>query len=101
MRGFSALVLALAGCASPLAIHRDDVVLTEVAARYHAFYPAAADPDSAHDAGLLRPRFGLPTIAQAGAPLTVELLERGGPSDARAALLSADVDDASAERCLD
>jgi hypothetical protein len=101
MRALGALLLpALAGCSAPLAVHRQDVVLSQVAARYHAFYPAIDDPDAAHDAGLLRPRFGLPTIAQAGTSFTIDLLERGGPASLRAALLTADVDDASAERCL-
>ncbi|HEX4457499.1 MAG TPA: metallophosphoesterase, partial [Polyangia bacterium] len=70
------------------------------AANYRAFYPADGDPDLAHDAGLLRPRFGLPAIAQAGATIAVELLERGGPSVVRAALVRPDVDSDAAERCL-
>lgn len=75
-------------------------MLSQVASSYRAFYPAEADPDPNHDAGLLRPRFGLPAIAQTGTPLTLELLERGGPAIVRAALLRPDVDDAAAERCL-
>ena len=61
---------------------------------------ADGDPDPTHDVGLLRPRFGLPAIAQAGSAFPLELLERGGPAVTRAALLSPDVDDATAERCL-
>lgn len=95
------LVLTLGGCAAPLAVHRQDLVLSEVAARYHAFYPAAGDPDPAHDAGLLRPRFGLPAIAQAGGTFPVELLERGFDGVTRAALLTPAVSDADAARCLD
>ena len=98
----AALLLATvaAGCAAPLAVHRQDLVLTSVAANYRAFYPADGDPDLAHDAGLLRPRFGLPAIAQTGAAIAVELLERGGPSVVRAALVRPDVDAVAAERCL-
>jgi hypothetical protein len=40
-------------------------------------------------------------IAQAGATFPIELLERGGTADVRAALVRADIDDASVERCLD
>ena len=75
-------------------------MLSQVNAHYCAFYPADGDPDHAHDAGLLRPRFGLPAIAQAGHPFTIEWLERGGPESLRAALLAPEVSDADAERCL-
>jgi hypothetical protein len=99
MRACSILVL-LAGCSAPLAVHRQDLVLADVAARYHSFYPSSGDPDPAHDAGLLRPRFGLPAIAQVGASFPIELLERGGPALTRAALVRADVADEAVERCL-
>ena len=75
-------------------------MLAQVNAHYRAFYPADGDPDAAHDAGLLRPRFGLPTIAQTGHGFDVEWLERGGPVAVRAALLAPSVTDADAERCL-
>jgi hypothetical protein len=95
------VALALAGCAAPVAIHRQDVVLGEVAAHYRAFYPADGDPDLGDDAGLLRPRFGLPAIARAGDGFAVELLERGAaPATIRAALLRPAVTNADAERCL-
>jgi hypothetical protein len=100
MRWLLASLLAAAGCAAPLAVHRDDLVLAQVNAHYRAFYPADGDPDAAHDAGLLRPRFGLPAIAQAGQPFAVEWLERGGAATMRAALLAPSVTDADAERCL-
>jgi hypothetical protein len=100
MRGSVCILAFLVGCAPPLAVHRQDLVLTQVAGRYHAFYPPAGDPDPARDAGLLRPRFGLPAIAQSGGSFTVDLLERGGPADVRAALLAPGVDNAAAERCL-
>jgi hypothetical protein len=92
--------LAVAGCAAPLAIERQDVVLSQVNAHYCAFFPGDGDPDRAHDAGLLRPRFGLPAITQAGQSFDVEWLERGGPATVRAALLAPSVTDADAERCL-
>jgi calcineurin-like phosphoesterase family protein len=93
-------LLLWCGCSAPLAVHRQDLVLAQVAARYHAFYPANGDPDAARDAGLLRPRFGLPAIVQSGAAFPVELLERGGPAEARAALVTPGLADADAERCL-
>ena len=100
MRWLLALLMSAAGCAAPLAVHRQDLVLAQVNAHYRAFYPADGDPDPAHDAGLLRPRFGLPAIAEAGQPFAVEWLERGGPATVRAALLAPSVSDADAERCL-
>jgi hypothetical protein len=101
MRRIVLVLTALAGCAPPLAVHRQDLVLAQVANRYGAFYPTAGDPDPNHDAGLLRPRFGLPVIAQQGARFTVDVLERGGPAgELRAALVAPGVDDAAAERCL-
>jgi hypothetical protein len=100
LRSAAWLLAAAAGCSAPLAVHRQDLMLAEVAANYRAFYPADADPDPTHDAGLLRPRFGLPAIAQAGGPIAIELLERGGPTAVRAALLRPDVDANAAERCL-
>src|SRR6185312_875269 len=87
-------LVVVAGCAAPLAVHRQDAVLAEVDAHYRAFYPADGDPDPKHDAGLLRPRFGLPAIAQAGQPFAVEWLERGGPATVRAALIAPTVTDA-------
>ncbi|MDB4965870.1 MAG: metallophosphoesterase [Myxococcales bacterium] len=94
-------LLLVAGCAAaPLPVHRQDLVLSQVAERYRAFYPADGDPDTGRDAGLLKPRFGLPAIAQAGASFPVELLERGGASDVRAALLRPSLALGDAERCL-
>jgi hypothetical protein len=72
-------VLSLLGCAAPLPIERRDYMVSQVAARYREFYPADGDPDPARDSGLLAPRFGLPAIAQTGAPFEVVLLERGSP----------------------
>ncbi|HEX6836209.1 MAG TPA: metallophosphoesterase [Polyangia bacterium] len=100
MRWLFAFTLVAAGCAAPLAIDRQDFVLSQVNAHYGAFYPTDGDPDRAHDAGLLRPRFGLPAIAQAGQAFPIEWLERGGPETMRAALVAPTVSDADAERCL-
>jgi hypothetical protein len=94
------LLLVVAGCAAPLAVDRQDLVLSQVDAHYCAFYPSDGDPDVHHDAGLLRPRFGLPAIARAGQPFPVEWLERGGPEVMRAALLAPAVTNEAAERCL-
>jgi 3',5'-cyclic AMP phosphodiesterase CpdA len=99
-RTLPVLALVLSSCAAPLAVHREDFVLGEVASRYHHFYPADGDPDPARDAGLLRPRFGIPAIAQAGAAFPVELLERGAAAETRAALVAPTLADADAERCL-
>lgn len=99
MRRFLPLLL-VAGCAAPVAVHRQDYVVGEIASHYRDLYPAAGDPDLAHDGELLRPRFGLPVIAQATQSFEVELLERGGPVEARLALLRADVADVDAERCM-
>jgi 3',5'-cyclic AMP phosphodiesterase CpdA len=99
-RSLAALSLLLSSCAAPLAVHRQDFVLGEVAARYHHFYPADGDPDPNRDAGLLRPRFGIPAIVQAGAPFAVEILERGDVAEARAALVTPELPDVDAERCL-
>lgn len=99
-RILAVLLLACSGCAAPLAVSRQDWVVGEIAAHYRAFYPAPGDPQPGHDAGLLRPRFGLPAIAQAGRTFSIELLERGGPATPRAALLRADVSSQDAERCL-
>src|SRR5579883_554894 len=104
MRSLAPLLLSIsiAGCAAskPLLVHRDDLVLSEVDARYHSFYPTAGDPDLQDDVGLLRPRFGLPAIAQTGSAFDVELLERGAPGQVRGALLAPTVTGAEAERCL-
>jgi hypothetical protein len=100
MRVLLPTLLVLSSCAAPLAVHREDFVLGEVAQRYHAFYPAEGDPDRTRDAGLLRPRFGIPTIAQAGTSFPVEIMERGSRPELRAALVRPDLSDADAEHCL-
>lgn len=98
--GWLAIVGLLASsCAHPLPIHRQEWVLGQVAERYHQFFADAHDPDPKRDVGLLRPRFGLPAIAQAGSTFDVELLERGGPEPLRAALVAQNVDDAQAAAC--
>jgi hypothetical protein len=101
MRALVPAVLFATSCATaPLAVHSPDLVLGEIAARYHAFYPADGDPDLSDDVGLLRPRFGLPAIAQAGAPFSVELIERGAGCPVSAALVRPDVSDVDAEACV-
>lgn len=103
MRGAAGLVclgLLLGGCIGKPPLIHDDAVLPQVGARYRAFYPAAADPAPERDAGLLRPRFGLPVIEQAGAEFPVEMLERGGPHEVRAALVRPDLPEVEAARCL-
>ncbi len=92
------LIIGATGCA-PLSLQKEQV-LKEVAAHYHGFYPVEGDPDPARDAGLLRPRFGLPAIVRAGAPFPVEVLMRGGRHDVRAALVEPAVSAAQAVACL-
>lgn len=91
--------LALASCARPLPIHRDDWMLQEVANRYAQFFDAKHDPDPQHDVGILRPRFGLPAVTRVDGAFELELLERGGPQPVRAALVSPSVSDDDAAAC--
>lgn len=79
---------------------QNDWVFQEVTTRYRDFYPDRGDPDPVHDAGLLRPRFGYPAIAQSGSAFPVELLERGGPLTPRAALAWPELTPGDAQRCL-
>src|SRR5262245_39111024 len=94
-------LLLVVGCAGRPQPIDDGWVLRQVSSRYRHFYPGAGDPDPDRDAGLLRPRFGLPAVVQAGAAFPVELLERGGPHALQAALLRPDLSDEQARRCLD
>ena len=88
------------GCAHPQSLV-EDRVLAEVASRYRDFFPAESDPDPARDAGLLRPRFGLPAIAPPRAQFLVELLERGADlPPPRAAIVRPDVAQEAAVRCV-
>jgi hypothetical protein len=97
----SALLLLSAlgsvGCLKPLPL-RDDLVMDEVLRRYKDFYPAqtSAPPE----VGLLRPRFGVPVIAQVGASFSVELLARPGAVTPRVALVSPDISTEEAKACL-
>lgn len=97
----SALVFLalLGGCAAPQTL-RPQQVLKRIAADYRQFYPGEGDPDLGRDAGLLRPRFGLPAVVAEGEAFTVELLERGEPAALRLSLLRADLDAESGRRCL-
>jgi hypothetical protein len=96
-----ATVCLLGGCATaPLPIHQESTLLSEVATNYRAIYPSQDDPDPVDDAGLLRPRFGLPAIVQAGAPFAIELFERGAGGQLAAALVQPGLSDADARRCL-
>lgn len=82
--------LALSGCATrplPVPIQREWVI-REVASRYRDFYPTQGDPDPSRDAGLLAPRFGMPSVTQIGMPLTLEFLETDTPGRPRAALIA-------------
>ncbi|HZS38995.1 MAG TPA: metallophosphoesterase [Polyangia bacterium] len=100
MRFLVLAALGAASCARPLPIARQDWMLEEVASRYHSFFDEKHDPDPAHDVGVMRPRFGLPAIAQAGAAFEIDLLERGGPQAIRAALVTHALADEQAAACL-
>ena len=75
-------------------------MLQRIAADYRQFFPADGDPVPQRDAGLLRPRFGLPALVAVGEPFTVELLERGTPAALRLALVRGDLNAAQAARCV-
>jgi Icc-related predicted phosphoesterase len=94
------LLSLLSACFRPPQI-RDEAVLREVTARFRAFYPAQGDPDKHYDAGLLRPRFGLPAIVVQGDAFEVQLLMRHGAHEVAAVLLQPDVPDDQAARCLE
>ncbi len=87
------------GCAAPQSL-RPQQVLKRIAADYRQFFPGDGDPDPQRDAGLLRPRFGLPAILTEGESFTVELLERGGPAPVRLGLLRSGLDLLQARTCL-
>jgi hypothetical protein len=96
------LVLALlfmlnAGCLRPVPL-RDEWVMSEVLHRYNDFFPAPSTQTPR--AGLLRPRFGVPAIAQTGAAFPLELLEQSGGPSLRAALLAPDASPEESVRCL-
>lgn len=95
----SLLLIHGAACGRPVPIHNEWVV-KQVTTRYHSFYSSRGDPDLSRDAGLLRPRFGLPAIAPAGDPFDIEVLERGDRPVLCAALLRPGVSDAEAQACL-
>ncbi len=91
------LLLVLSGCMHPIPLDQPRV-LGEVAARYRHHFPGA-DPDPDRNAGLLRPRFGLPALVEAGAAFPIELLAQNA-GQLQAALLSPGLSDAQAARCL-
>lgn len=101
VRSTSLLLLLLsvisAGCLKPLPL-RDELVMAEVLRRYGDFYPSQAAQRPA--VGLVRPRFGVPVIAQAGTAFTVEVLEQPGASPPQAALLRPDMRMTEGERCV-
>ncbi|HRI53862.1 MAG TPA: metallophosphoesterase [Pseudomonadota bacterium] len=92
-------LVAAAACGRPMPI-QNDWVLHEVTTHYRDFYPDRGDPDLAHDAGLLRPRFGYPAIARTSGTFPIELLERGGPLAPRAALVRPELSATAAQLCL-
>ncbi|MBL8636066.1 MAG: metallophosphoesterase [Myxococcales bacterium] len=85
------------GCLKPLPL-RDDLVMDEVLRRYQDFYPAQTS--ASPEVGLVRPRFGVPVIAQAGAAFAVELLARPGAVTPRVALVRPDISTEQGTACL-
>lgn len=97
--GLTVAIALGSGCGRPLPM-QNDWVFHEVTTHYRDFYPDRDDPDLEHDAGLLRPRFGYPAIAQAGSAFAIDLLERGGPLAPRAALARPELTPRDAQRCI-
>jgi Icc-related predicted phosphoesterase len=85
--------LVLAGCAGPVSLTPAGQAKA-IAADFRAFYPAAGDPDPAHDVGLLRPRFGLPAITKVGGSFVLEVMARNGGGALAAALVPHHLSDA-------
>jgi len=96
-------LLVLSACLHPPSLQEGDV-LRRINADYRQFFPAAADPDLIRDAGLLRPRFGLPAIVPADAPdfsFDVDLLQRGPSAPVTLTLLPAGLSEREAAACSD
>jgi hypothetical protein len=95
-------VLCLCACLRPQSLQEGDV-LRRIHADYRQFFPAAADPDLSRDAGLLRPRFGLPAIVpadEAEFAFDVDLLQRGPAAPIALALVAPQLSDRQAATCL-
>lgn len=75
-------------------------MLRDLGRGFRTVFPEPNGPDSQHDAGLLRPRFGVPAIVRRDDAFTVEILERGGPVQVRAALVRSDLSEVAAAACL-
>lgn len=75
-------------------------MLRDLGRSFRTVFPEPRGPDLQHDAGLLRPRFGIPAIVRRDDPFTVEILERGGPVEVRAALVRSDLSESAATACL-
>lgn len=93
----SLFALVGSGCLKPLPL-RDELVMAEVLRRYDDFYPS----QTAHhpEVGLLRPRFGVPAIAQTGSSFSLDVLEQPGAQAPRVALLRPDAAIEDGPRCL-
>lgn len=99
--GLALLALGLVGCGRPMPIQRE-WVLNEVSTHYREFFPLSAgeQQNPQHEVGLLQPRFGIPVVVRRGTDFTIEILERGGPQQLQAALISPQASEQSAEQCL-
>jgi alkaline phosphatase D len=94
--------LTLVGCRFPEPYPvTEERAVADVGRHYRAVFPNEGDPDGARDAGLLTPRFGLPAIVQRTGDFSIQVLERGGASSVRAALVRFDLPASSVARCLD
>lgn len=101
-RLFLLSLLFVGACLRPQSLQEGDV-LRRIHADYRQFFPATADPDPSRDAGLLRPRFGLPAIVpadQAEFAFDVELLQRGGAAPIALALVPPLLSDREAADCV-
>lgn len=88
------LVMAHAGCAyAPPRSTSERVMARDLARRFDDVYSPS------HRVGLLRPRFGIPTILEGNQPLALTTLGRGEPPR-RAALVKAGLDKERVAACL-
>lgn len=95
-------LLLLSACLRPQSLQETDV-LRRIHADYRQFFPATADPDLSRDAGLLRPRFGLPAIVPADAAefaFDVDLLQRGAAAPVELALVPPSLSEPEAAACV-
>lgn len=83
--------LTVAACIRPVPL-TEERALEQMTSSFDELFKTPEDPDSSRDVAVLNPRFGFPVIVEAGAAFDVDVLERGGPSTLRAALVAPGVE---------